>query len=220
MLFFVFLISFSYILPSVVVVVLYKKIIDKLKELTKNLNKDKPQAKLDSANYTSVLAKIKRNRIQNVVSSVLGSSTIFTIATSNITETTQQKENQTEHQEEEKDEKKRVENPNNHFVRIRENKNPKQRRFAQQMVLINLLTGIGSVFSLLTNIQVTLSTNPYFDYLNKLLQNVSPMFRVIFLCIQSTIPVISIIYSPWSYSWRDIKKKIINSELLTSNKTR
>lgn len=200
------MVAFSYILPSIIVVILYKKIIDKLKELTKNLSRESSAPKADSAGYISILAKIKKNKIQNVVSSVLGTSTVFTISDNSVTE--QQPQEQ------------KSENPNNHLVHIRENKNPKQKRFAQQMVLINLLTGIGSVFSLLTNVQVTLSTNPYFDYLNKLLQNVSPMFRVIFLCIQSAIPVISIIYSPWSYSWREIKKKIINSELLTSNKTK
>jgi len=92
--------------------------------------------------------------------------------------------------------------------KIRENKNPKQKRFAQQMVIINLLTGLGSVFSLLTNVQVTLSTNPYFASLGNTLENVSPMFRFIFLAIQSGIPIISIMFSPWSYSWKDFKNKI------------
>ena len=182
-------------------VILYKKIIDKLKELTKNLSSDKSVPREQTSAYLGILAKLKKNKIKTIVSSVLGTSTVFTISTSQQAEHTQNENNN-----------------QNHVFKIRENKNPKQKRFAQQMVLINLLTGIGSVFSLLTNVQVTLSTNPYFDFLNKVLQNVSPVFRVIFLAIQSAIPIISIIYSPWSYSWREFKKKIINSDLITSIK--
>ena len=90
--------------------------------------------------------------------------------------------------------------------------------FCAYKILINLLCVFGSIFSLLTNVQVTLSTNPYFSDLNELLQNVSPVFRAIFLGIQSAIPVISIVYSPWSYSWREFKKKITISDILSKHK--
>lgn len=181
-LFFIFLIAFSCLIPSILVILLYKRIIDKLKELSKNLHKEK---KNETSNYLSILAKIKKKNLIATISSSI--------------ENKKQK---------------------NNLIGIKENKNPKQKRFAQQMVLINLLTCVGSVFLILTNVQVTLSTNPYFDYLNKLLQNVSPLFRVIFLSIQSAVPVISIVYSPWSYSWRDFKNKIKKSDFLTSSRVK
>jgi len=106
---------------------------------------------------------------------------------------------------------------NKSILKIKKNKNPKEKRFAQQIILINLLTCIGSVFSVLSSVQVTLSTNPYFNFLNGILENVSPLFRITFLIIQSTIPIISIIYSPWSYSLKDSKMKSNQSEIITSN---
>lgn len=186
-LFFIFLIAFSCLIPSILVILLYKRIIDKLKELSKNLHKENQLVSNETSNYLSILAKIKKKNIIATISSSI--------------------------------EKKKQEKENN-LIGIKENKNPKQKRFAQQMVLINLLTCVGSVFLILTNVQVTLSTNPYFDYLNKLLQNVSPLFRVIFLSIQSAVPVISIVYSPWSYSWRDFKNKIKKSDFLTSSRVK
>jgi hypothetical protein len=203
-------VAISYVMPSIAVIVLYKRIIDKLKELSKNLNKDKKfEPKQNTASYLASLKKIRAsNKITSlttiasvlktkVVSSAVGTTTAMGVSTIentiNTQTTTQPDQN------------------NNHRFKIRENKNPKQKRFAQQMVIINLLTCLGSIFSVLTNVQVTLSTNPYFASLGTTLENVSPMFRFIFLAIQSGIPIISIMYSPWSYSWKDFKNKIIKT---------
>jgi hypothetical protein len=197
-------------MPSIAVIVLYKRIIDKLKELSKNLNRDKKlEPKQNTASYLASLKKIRAsNKITSlttiasvlktkVVSSAVGTTSAMGVSTIentiNTQTTTQPDQN------------------NNHRFKIRENKNPKQKRFAQQMVIINLLTCLGSIFSVLTNVQVTLSTNPYFASLGTTLENVSPMFRFIFLAIQSGIPIISIMYSPWSYSWKDFKNKIIKT---------
>ena len=208
--------AISYVIPSIAVIVLYKRIIDKLKELSKNLNKDKKiEPKQNTARYLASLKKIRAsNKITSlttiasalktkVVSSVNGTTTaiggpttlgVSTIENTINTQTTTQPDQN-----------------KNHRIQIRENKNPKQKRFAQQMVIINLLTCLGSIFSVLTNVQVTLSTNPYFASLGTTLENVSPMFRFIFLAIQSGIPIISIMYSPWSYSWKEFKNKIIKT---------
>ena len=208
--------AISYVIPSIAVIVLYKRIIDKLKELSKNLNKDKKiEPKQNTASYLASLKKIRAsNKITSlttiasalktkVVSSVNGTTTaiggpttlgVSTIENTINTQTTTQPDQN-----------------KNHRIQIRENKNPKQKRFAQQMVIINLLTCLGSIFSVLTNVQVTLSTNPYFASLGNTLENVSPMFRFIFLAIQSGIPIISIMYSPWSYSWKEFKNKIIKT---------
>ena len=208
--------AISYVIPSIAVIVLYKRIIDKLKELSKNLNKDKKiEPKQNTASYLASLKKIRAsNKITSlttiasalktkVVSSVNGTTTaiggpttlgVSTIENTINTQTTTQPDQN-----------------KNHRIQIRENKNPKQKRFAQQMVIINLLTCLGSIFSVLTNVQVTLSTNPYFASLGTTLENVSPMFRFIFLAIQSGIPIISIMYSPWSYSWKEFKNKIIKN---------
>ena len=208
--------AISYVIPSIAVIVLYKRIIDKLKELSKNLNKDKKiEPKQNTASYLASLKKIRAsNKITSlttiasalktkVVSSVNGTTTaiggpttlgVSTIENTINTQTTTQPDQN-----------------KNHRIQIRENKNPKQKRFAQQMVIINLLTCLGSIFSVLTNVQVTLSTNPYFASLGTTLENVSPMFRFIFLAIQSGIPIISIMYSPWSYSWKEFKNKIIKT---------
>ena len=202
--------AISYVMPSIAVIVLYKRIIDKLKELSKNLNRDKKlEPKQNTASYLASLKKIRAsNKITSlttiasvlktkVVSSAVGTTSAMGVSTIentiNTQTTTQPDQN------------------NNHRFKIRENKNPKQKRFAQQMVIINLLTCLGSIFSVLTNVQVTLSTNPYFASLGTTLENVSPMFRFIFLAIQSGIPIISIMYSPWSYSWKDFKNKIIKT---------
>ena len=202
--------AISYVMPSIAVIVLYKRIIDKLKELSKNLNRDKKlEPKQNTASYLASLKKIRAsNKITSlttiasvlktkVVSSAVGTTSAMGVSTIentiNTQTTTQPDQN------------------NNHRIQIRENKNPKQKRFAQQMVIINLLTCLGSIFSVLTNVQVTLSTNPYFASLGTTLENVSPMFRFIFLAIQSGIPIISIMYSPWSYSWKDFKNKIIKT---------
>jgi hypothetical protein len=209
-------VAISYVIPSIAVIVLYKRIIDKLKELSKNLNKDKKiEPKQNTASYLASLKKIRAsNKITSlttiasalktkVVSSVNGTTTaiggpttlgVSTIENTINTQTTTQPDQN-----------------KNHRIQIRENKNPKQKRFAQQMVIINLLTCLGSIFSVLTNVQVTLSTNPYFASLGTTLENVSPMFRFIFLAIQSGIPIISIMYSPWSYSWKEFKNKIIKT---------
>ncbi len=130
MLFFIFLILFSFLIPSVIVIVLYKKIIDKLKELTKNLKKDKAPPKENTAVYLNFLEKIKKNKIKDAVSSVLPSSlgltsSIFTVSNSS------PDRNIVEHST--------VNSPadtqkKSHMLKIKENKNPKQKRFAQQMV--------------------------------------------------------------------------------------
>ena len=132
-LFFIFLIMFSYLIPTVIVVVLYKKIIDKLKELTKNLKKDKPAPIKNTASYLNFLAKIKKNKIKVVVSSVLPSSlaltsSIFTMSTShherpNLEQSTSNQPTVTDNNQK-----------RDHMLKIKENKNPKQKRFAQQMV--------------------------------------------------------------------------------------
>ena len=208
--------AISYVIPSIAVIVLYKRIIDKLKELSKNLNKDKKiEPKQNTASYLASLKKIRAsNKITSlttiasalktkVVSSVNGTTTaiggpttlgVSTIENTINTQTTTQPDQN-----------------KNHRIQIRENKNPKQKRFAQQMVIINLLTCLGSIFSVLTNVQVTLSTNPYFASLGTTLENVSPMFRFIFLAIQSGIPIISIMYSPWSFSWTNFKNRVIKT---------
>jgi len=178
--------------------------------MSKNLNKDKKfEPKQNTASYLASLKKIRAsNKITSlttkasvlktkVVSSAVGTTTAMGVSTIENTINTQTT-TQPDHN-------------NNHRIQIRENKNPKQKRFAQQMVIINLLTCLGSIFSVLTNVQVTLSTNPYFASLGTTLENVSPMFRFIFLAIQSGIPIISIMYSPWSYSWKDFKNKIIKT---------
>ena len=56
-LFFIFLIATSYIIPTVIVIVLYKKIINKLKQLTINLNNKKPTPapKESNSRYLKIL---------------------------------------------------------------------------------------------------------------------------------------------------------------------
>lgn len=193
-LFFVFLIIFSYVVPTVIVIIMYKKIIDKLKLVRKNLS----IASKESNNELGVIKK--QNKIHpEVLSNVFTVESLTSFSVPEIVVTDVDKKQ------------------NKSILKIKKNKNPKEKRFAQQIILINLLTCIGSVFSVLSSVQVTLSTNPYFNFLNGILENVSPLFRITFLIIQSTIPIISIIYSPWSYSLKDSKMKSNQSEIITSN---
>ena len=63
--------AISYVMPSIAVIVLYKRIIDKLKELSKNLNKESKKLEpKGNARYIAVLRRIKNNKIQNIVSNV------------------------------------------------------------------------------------------------------------------------------------------------------
>jgi hypothetical protein len=210
-------VAISYVIPSVAVIVMYKRIIDKLKELSKNLNKESKKLEpKGNARYIAVLRRIKNNKIQNIVSNVLKSSVVSTVfGTSSIIGTSSAAAIEASVINDSTLGISTIENTvnqiNNHRFTIKENKNPKQKRFAQQMVIINLLTGLGSLFSVLTNVQVTLSTNPYFASLGNTLENVSPMFRFIFLAIQSGIPIISIMYSPWSFSWTNFKNRVIKT---------
>ncbi len=137
--------AISYVMPSIAVIVLYKRIIDKLKELSKNLNKDKKfEPKQNTASYLASLKKIRAsNKITSlttiasvlktkVVSSVLGTSSalgnssvngtttaiggpttlgVSTIENTFNTQTTTQPDQN-----------------NNHRFKIRENKNPKQKK--------------------------------------------------------------------------------------------
>ena len=131
------------------VIILYKKIIDKLNELTKNLNKQKHTPKKETSHYLSVLAKIRKNKIKNAITSVLV-PIVFTISSAKNSELKPPEPTTTQASEPEP----AKEQPKSHLLNIRENKNPNQKRFAQQMVLINLITCVSSVFSILTNVQV------------------------------------------------------------------
>ena len=56
--------AISYVIPSIAVIVLYKRIIDKLKELSKNLNKESKKLEpKGNARYTAVLRRIKNNNV-------------------------------------------------------------------------------------------------------------------------------------------------------------
>jgi len=157
-LFFIFLIVLSYVIPSVIVIVLYKRIIDKLKELTKNLNKNNQTPVEKSLRYSKILAKLKNNKINNTFKLVM-TPVVFVISNTNTSGQNPPPQNDelTMIENEPANQAKHTNHKRSNFLNIRENKNPKQKRFAQQMILINLITCIGSVFSTLTNIQVNLS---------------------------------------------------------------
>jgi hypothetical protein len=142
----------------VIVIVLYKRIIDKLKELTKNLNKNNQTPVEKSLRYSKILAKLKNNKINNTFKLVM-TPVVFVISNTNTSGQNPPPQNDelTMIENEPANQAKHTNHKRSNFLNIRENKNPKQKRFAQQMILINLITCIGSVFSTLTNIQVNLS---------------------------------------------------------------
>ena len=68
---------------------------------------------------------------------------------------------------------------------------------AIQLILINGTNIVGSVFSILINALLKVSTSDDQLYLLSKFEAVRPMLRFFFLLAQALIPVLSIILSPW-----------------------
>ena len=113
-LFFIFLIMTSYVVPTVIVIVLYKRIIDKLKQLTKNLsNKNPTHASVESNSNSRYLNLLRKIRKTNKISEP--SLTVFTVQTKSFDKSDAVNPV--------------VRNQTGNIFKIKENKNPKQKRF-------------------------------------------------------------------------------------------
>jgi hypothetical protein len=102
------------VVPTVIVIVLYKRIIDKLKQLTKNLsNKNPTHASVESNSNSRYLNLLRKIRKTNKISEP--SLTVFTVQTKSFDKSDAVNPV--------------VRNQTGNIFKIKENKNPKQKRF-------------------------------------------------------------------------------------------
>ncbi|CAF1076962.1 unnamed protein product [Brachionus calyciflorus] len=163
---FILNIFISNILPTVVNLVAYFKIIAKLKLNRDSLNRNNNKEAASKTNKASNNSRITPNN-----ESSMGTTNVFTTQTSaNI-----------------------ISNASN---TVKRDLNVKQSRFAKQFILMNLFIVLSNLFSVIVDFLIVLATNPAFYYLDALLWQFRPIARILFLIFQSMIPVLSILFNP------------------------
>jgi len=168
MLFFVAIFVVCYLIPSVLIIFFYRKIMKKLKAMSDHLNQD----------------SARRNQVDAIFQVTSG----------------------------------KIELPNI-LYKFRQNKNKKIKRFAKQTIILNGLILFASFFSFLCDVSVTMSTNAYLNTMSQNLQKLVPIFRTIFLCILSAIPIFSVLYSQIiSISMKSLTLKIKNTSIFSATK--
>ncbi len=153
----------STILPILLTVFLYVRILQKIKLITKNLSKANAtisnKSTISSKALNKVLPKIRQS---NSTSDMAGSSS---------------------------------------GTGYRKESTNRQKTLALQFVLINAINILGSIFSILINISLNLATSGTGQSLSSLeyFQYLRPIFRFIFILIQTMIPPLSLMNRPWRY---------------------
>lgn len=170
---FVLNIFLSNIIPTVINLWVYLKIVKKLKTARQNLNKNK-------SGTTSLFRQ--NNKVQNssgggTITRLPNETSYSTTATAVFT-TTSSALLYTNNNKQKKD------------------MNSKQVRFAKQFILMNIFIVLSNILSVMVDFLIVLATNPAFLFLDQLLWEVRPIVRILFLVFQSFIPIISIIYNP------------------------
>jgi hypothetical protein len=171
--FFICIFIICYVVPSLIVIILYKKIMTKVEQLQNKFRLNSVQSS-QCRIIGTFLPKLRKNKV---------AIEIFSIS-----------ENQ-------------LEIPP-YLIKLRQIKTLKLERIAQQLMLFNILICLGSFFLLIENFQVAISTSSYFDSIELKLIYLGPIFRSIFLVIQSMIPIISISFSPWLFTFKNFKLNV------------
>jgi hypothetical protein len=172
--FFICIFIICYVVPSLIVIILYKKIMTKVEQLQNKFRLNQVQSSQCRSIVAAFLPKLKKNKV---------AIEIFSIS-----------ENQ-------------LEVPP-YLIKLRQIKTLKLERIAQQLMLLNILICLGSFFLLIENFQVAISTSTYFDSIELKLIYLGPIFRSIFLVIQSMIPIVSISFSPWLFTFKNFKLNV------------
>lgn len=173
---------FAIVVPSLLVVFVYIRIMIKVKKLTSKLSSQTATKSVNKVNAVNVLKQSKKERssqtgkntsqLTSTIQSTLP-STIFTssnnLSNSNASST-----------------------GSNMATR-----RSKQANMALQLILMNGVNLIGSAFSIIINARLKVATSNDNLGLISESQYSRPMFRFIFLLTQSLIPVLSIVLSPW-----------------------
>ncbi len=189
MLFFVAIFVVCYLIPSVLVIFFYRKIMKKLKAMSDHLNQDSMVVNQNSSASSQTRdphsqSRARRNQVDAIFQVTSG----------------------------------KIELPNI-LYKFRQNKNKKIKRFAKQTIILNGLILFASFFSFLCDVSVTMSTNAYLDSMSQNLQKLVPIFRTIFLCILSAIPIFSVLYSQIiSISMKSLTLKIKNTSIFSATK--
>lgn len=88
---------------------------------------------------------------------------------------------------------------------------------ALQVIIINLVSFISSIFSVLVNSQVKFATVEDFNFLMNDFEYVRPVFRICFLIFQSSIPIASLYYSIRHQLWLTLIIFKIKLDILLSD---
>jgi len=167
----------SIVLPTLLTVFLYVRILQKIRQLTKNLATSE---KVTSNNKSSLSGRFFKKIMPKKISSQNGvkptnqtSNSMSDLAASCSGTGT---------------------GPG-----YRKESKSRQKSLAFQFLLINGVNILGSVFSVLINISLNLATTGTGESLGSLeqFQYLRPIFRVIFILIQTSIPPLSLMNRPW-----------------------
>lgn len=85
--------------------------------------------------------------------------------------------------------------------RKRRNNDAKQEKFARQFIFLNLCVIISTVLAMMVNFMMVIAENPQFSSLDLQLEELRPILRILFLLFQSCIPLMSLIFNPWSFNF-------------------
>ena len=158
------------VVPMLLIIFLYVRILQKIKELSKTLNKT-------DTTRTSCFSKSHTNRIRSVITN--GISIIIPTTLTAIKSATSA-----------------VSNDFTNAKKFTQNSKNRQTNFATQLILINGLNIAGSILSFFTSVDLNKLLVDYY-VIDADFDITKPMMRILFLGIQSVIPILTIFLSPW-----------------------
>jgi len=161
------------VLPTIIIVILYVRIIKKVWSVQKNLNGGKKSITIFSI-FNCKANRVQSREAETIASSTAGSSTA---GSSNAATSNQSVSNAST------------------FSQLKKQKRSKQANLTFQFILVNFITILGSVFSIMINVSITVYT--FGDKLNSLadINNMKPLFQFFFIFSQTLIPIFSMVLS-------------------------
>ena len=165
--------------PMLLIIYLYIRILQKIKELSANLKKGGKGTNGCCMNLRDCFKNVQPNKIKTVITE--GVSAVLSTAVTGLKSVTTTNA---------------PSNNSNTVKNFTQNNKNKQIDFATQLIVINGLNIVGSIFSIFTGVDIETLTVDYY-VIDADFDITRPLFRIIFLGIQTSIPILSIFLSPW-----------------------
>ena len=169
------------IIPMLLIIYVYIRIMLKVRELTSKLSKQVYYKNDSKGNFNvlQLVKTIKLNKVRSQSSKITQQDTMNTLNNSTRTISTNTNTNSSN---------------GGSRAQIKRNK---QTNMALQLILINGSMILGSIFLIVIDVTLNLATSNNNFYILTQSQFSRPIFRFIFLFTQSLIPILSIVLSAW-----------------------